>query len=31
MSKRREKEGFCTPILITPETAVLTDGKNSTD
>jgi hypothetical protein len=31
MSTRREKRIFCIPILVTPETALLTEGKSSTD
>jgi hypothetical protein len=31
MSTRREKKVFCIPILVTPETALLTQGKSSTD
>jgi hypothetical protein len=31
MSERREKKVFCIPILVTPETALLTDGKSSTE
>jgi hypothetical protein len=31
MSTRREKKVFCIPILVTPETALLTEGKSSTE
>jgi len=31
MSTRREKKVFYIPILVTPETALLTEGKSSTD
>jgi hypothetical protein len=31
MSMRREKKVFCIQILVTPETALLTEGKSSTE
>jgi len=31
MSTRREKKVFCIPILVTPQTALLTGGKSSTE
>lgn len=31
MPMRREKKVFCIPILVTPETALLTEDKSNTE